>query len=110
MLYILDITTELPKLNFTYKDGDYLKYLKNQFDPNDLNILMDTIVDYRKDMLFYKRTFTNSECTTTYIFKDEISRRSILNFVKEFYSDKNIPQKYAVSNFDMSVKEYIFLR
>lgn len=110
MLYILDISTELPKLNYTYKDGDYLKYLKNQFTSSDLNKLMDTIVDSRKDMLFYKRTFTKSECLTTYIFKDDLSRHSVLNFIKEFYSDKNIPQKYTVSDIDMSVKEYIFLK
>jgi len=110
MLYILNISTKLPKLKYSYKDGDYLKFLKNNLHPNDLDELMDTIVDKRDDMLFYKRTFTKCECLTTYIFNDNKSRTDVLKFLKTFFVDKDIETEFEIIEENMSVKEYIFLR
>lgn len=110
MLYILNISTKLPKLKYSYKDGDYLKFLKNNLHPNDLEELMDTIVDKRNDMLFYKRTFTHDECLTTYIFDDNKSRTDVLNFLETFFGDKNIDTEFESIEENMTVKEYIFLK
>lgn len=110
MLHILNISMELPRLNYSYKDGDYLNYLKNNLHAVDLKNLMDTIVENRSNMLFYKRTFTNDECLTTYIFDNDTTRNTVLEFLKDFFNNRHIKVEFNTTEENMTVKQYIFLK
>lgn len=110
MLYILDIHTKLPKLNYNYRDGDYLNFLRNELSRDSLNELMNTIIDFRKHMCFYKRIFSNDSCITQYIFENKNNREDTLNYIKDFYSTTNIEQTYNQYQEDMTIKDYIFYK
>lgn len=110
MIYTCTIKVELPKLPYNYQDGDYHKFLKSSLSPDSYNLLIERIKKLRKDKIkFYRRFYDRSSCTTEYITLSTEDRVEIKDTIIKFLNDVDVPVSYTESEYNETVKEYIFL-
>lgn len=104
------IKVELPKLPYSYQDGDYHKFLKTTLSPDNYNLLLSHIKNLRKNKIkFYRRFYDRSSCTTEYMALSDADRAEIKDVIINFLNDVGIPVSYAESEYNETIKEYIFL-
>lgn len=110
MLYVLKARTILPKLNYVYRDGDYLNYLRKHLSRDDFIKIDNDIKQLRQTHIkFYRRIYTTDTCITEYIFETSENRSDVLKVLQKNFDDK-IDISYTSSEENMSIKDYIFLQ
>lgn len=111
MIYILKVNLELPKLNYVYRDGDYLKYLRNTLGIDEFKLLDTEIKKLRKDNIrYFSRVYSKSSCENEYITFEDEDRKIIKATIEKFFNNERFKVAFIEEDKDYSIKEYIFLQ
>jgi len=111
LIYIITALIQLPKLKTTYKDGDYLKFLRSSLSGSSYNELVLDIKDLRKDCVdYYSRNYTTTSCSTEYITNSSDKRNKIKSVLQKHLTTDIFDITYEQQDLDLTIKEYIFLQ
>lgn len=95
----------------TYKDGDYLKFLRMSLSGSDYNELVIDIKYLRENCIeYYSREYTRSSCETEYITYTVEKRDEIRSVLEKHLTPDMFEISYEQEDLDFTIKEYIFLQ